>query len=106
MDYQTKADGTTRSIALIGRLTFDANEKFRAVVDLVMHDQPQHVAVDLARLEFVDSAGLGMLLLLREAAQAVKARLVLLNPTGQVGRLLSVSHFGDLIAVEGWGEEV
>ncbi|HLN24547.1 MAG TPA: STAS domain-containing protein [Patescibacteria group bacterium] len=101
LDFEIKETGNVSEIAISGRLTFDVNLTFRRIVQAVAQGGGRAVSIDLSRLEFIDSAGLGMLLLLREAAKDASAKLWLTQPCGQVQRLLSVSHFHRLIPIEG-----
>jgi stage II sporulation protein AA (anti-sigma F factor antagonist) len=104
LDFEIKETGHVSEIAISGRLTFDGNLTFRRIVQAVAQGGGRSVAVDLSGLEFIDSAGLGMLLLLREAAKDTSAKLWLTQPRGQVQRLLSVAHFHRLIPIEGAAE--
>jgi len=104
LDFEIEEVGNVSKIAIVGRLTFDANLTFRRIVKSVAQNTGGSVSVDLSRLEFIDSAGLGMLLLLRETAATASAKLWLTDPRGQVQRLLSVSHFHRLIPIEGTEE--
>lgn len=56
--------------------------------------------VDLSGLEFVDSAGLGMLLILKDELSKNSATLILKAPAGQVEKMLQVSHFDRMFEIE------
>jgi anti-anti-sigma factor len=100
VEYEIRDNGEARDVALSGRLTFDANQVFREIVQLVATGKGRAVALDLSRLDFIDSAGLGMLLVLREAAESASVALVLRGARGQVQRLLTVSHFHTLVPIQ------
>ena len=89
--------GHGNEIALRGRLTLEGHERFRQIVDYVAGRPGISVTLDLAKLEFIDSSGLGMLLLLRENAGATKSRFTVKGAAGQVQRLLSVSRLDTLL---------
>jgi anti-anti-sigma factor len=52
--------------------------------------------IELNALEYIDSAGLGMLLLAREAAQRHGRGITLAGARDQVARVLAVSKFDQL----------
>ena len=57
--------------------------------------------IDLSKVEFIDSAGLGLLLLLRENAEKKYNSITKRVPEdGQVQRKLEVARFNDLIPIE------
>lgn len=98
MDYEIKDTGSAREVTLRGRLTFDGNERFRTIVESLSGQPQRPVTVDVSQLEFIDSAGLGMLLLLKDA---LTGHLTLQAPQGQVKRLLAASHFNTLMPIVG-----
>lgn len=97
MDYDLKNTGDGHELALRGRLTFEGNERFRAIIDTLGAGRSEGLSVDLSQLEFIDSAGLGMLLLLTECPCGT---VTLRTPRGQVKRLLAASRFDTLMAIE------
>lgn len=99
MDYEIRDHGQQSEIFLRGRLTFDGNEAFRQIFDAVEGVPARDVTLDVSGLDYIDSAGLGMMLLLRDCTQAKGGSLSLRHPSGQVQRLLSVCHFDALITV-------
>jgi len=55
--------------------------------------------VDLADVEFIDSAGLGMLLLARDEISKKSSSLTLKSPQGQVQRMFSVARFEQMFDI-------
>ncbi|WP_158240672.1 STAS domain-containing protein [Telmatospirillum siberiense] len=97
MDYDIRDTGTVHELALRGRLTFDSNERFRTIVDTLTAGKPRSLRIDVSQLEFIDSAGLGMLLLLKESQSGP---VILRAPQGQVKRLLAAARFDSLMTIE------
>jgi anti-anti-sigma factor len=58
------------------------------------------IVIDLAKVEFIDSAGLGMLLIARDEASKASRQLTLRGPQGQVKRMFAVTRFETLFAIE------
>jgi HptB-dependent secretion and biofilm anti anti-sigma factor len=87
-------------ITLNGRLTFAENGEFRQVVDAIGQAGGTNVVFDLEGLSYIDSAGMGMLLVARDAAAACGAAVALSRAVGQVGRMLQLAKFADFFNLE------
>ena len=59
------ADNRTR-MTLVGKLTYEENDSFRKSLTQLQQAEPGNLVIDMAQLDFIDSAGLGMLLLMRD----------------------------------------
>jgi anti-anti-sigma factor len=59
-----------------------------------------HFVVDLSRAEYIDSSGLGMLLMLREHAGGDRSDVRIANATGEVRDILAISNFDRLFRVD------
>jgi stage II sporulation protein AA (anti-sigma F factor antagonist) len=99
VNYEIQDQGQHSEIRLKGRLTFDGNQTFREIYVAVDSVPARSVTLDLGGVEFIDSAGLGMVLMLRDCAQAKGGSLSLRNPGGQVRRLLDICHIQDLLPI-------
>ena len=92
-------DGDTE-VALIGELTFGDHAAFREMLTRAMQSRGQKIVFDLSRLDFVDSAGLGMLLIARDEAGKSSRSLALARPQKQVERVFAVTKFETLFTIE------
>jgi anti-anti-sigma factor len=102
MNISTRQAGGQTVVALSGRFTFALRNAFRDV--LTNHVEAMSpggcVVFDLAAVEFVDSAALGMLLLARKAAQQRSGSITIRGANGQARRMLDVSKFDSLFTIE------
>lgn len=92
--------GNDACVQMTGDLTFTDHAAFKDMTDRLFGGSAQAVTMDLAKLEFIDSAGLGMLLLARDVADKAGRKLVLRSPSGQVKRMFGLTKFDTLFAVE------
>lgn len=99
MDFQLQRTGDEDRICLAGRLTFAQHESFREVVTS-LDGLGRAVVLDLSGVEFVDSAGLGMLLVARDHVAGRGGRVTLRNANDQVGRMLALARFGDFFLID------
>jgi anti-anti-sigma factor len=96
MAYDIIHDGVRAEIQLAGELTFAAHRKFRRVVANLGERSPEQVTFDLSRVDYIDAAGLGLLLVVRDAVSGSGGHSTLKGAQGQVDRMLTVARFSDL----------
>jgi anti-anti-sigma factor len=95
MDAKLKIDGGIAVIQLAGRFDFSAYRDFRNCYEAALAEpQLREISVDLERVEYLDSSALGMLLLLKDYADARHIPMALANCRGIVKEILDVARFG------------
>lgn len=102
MEYSvSSADGITL-FQLVGRFTFSDNQCFHELLEYVqkMDGKQKTIAIDFSRVEFIDSAGLGMLLLMRDECAARKLAVQLRGAQGQVKKMFDLSRFETLFDIQ------
>lgn len=87
-------------VKLSGRFTFVDHAAFKEMVETLLKSDCQKCVLDLSGIEFVDSAGLGMLLIIKDELGKKDIPLVLSKPSGQVEKMIKVSHFDQLFTIE------
>ena len=71
MNYTTEQSGDTIKVELNGRFTFGDHSGFRKLIDEIRSQSAEVQILDLSGVEFIDSAGLGMLLLARDEGEKI-----------------------------------
>jgi anti-anti-sigma factor len=84
-------DGRSAVVTLEGELDVYTVSSVRATLDGLLVDGASAVVVDLTRLTFMDSSGLGTLVAAHKKARVLRSSLVLVCDDGVVLRLLSVT---------------
>lgn len=89
-------------LAIQGRFDFNAHAEFRKRSEEALGTADvRHIVVDLARVDYLDSSALGMLLLLREkAANGRGAQVSLCGAHGMVLQVLEVANFGRMFSID------
>ncbi|MGA2292843.1 STAS domain-containing protein [Bradyrhizobium sp.] len=87
-------------VTLSGEFTFTDHVAFREVADRLLQADDRTIVVELSQLRFIDSAGLGMLLIARDEAGKAGRTLVLSQPQGQVKRMFAVTKFDELFTIQ------
>jgi anti-anti-sigma factor len=100
MDYGIDVKEQEAVVRLKGRLTFNDHAKLRALIREMLQNKAKRQVLDLSALEFVDSAGIGMLLIAREEMANVDKQLVLRAAAGQVKRVLTVAQLNKIVVIE------
>lgn len=85
-------------VALSGRFTFADHDEFEEFVHAMNAHPNSRLLIDLTGLDFMDSAGLSMLLILRDEAERQGITLEL-AASGRVAQLLRLASVGSLVAI-------
>lgn len=99
MELTIASENKKLTAELSGKFTFSHTSVFKELLDRVEKDAPTAIEVNLTQLTFVDSAALGMLLLLKDAASKHNANVVLKGASGQVEKLLKMSRFDQIFSL-------
>lgn len=100
MNYTCKTVGDAVVVDIKGRLTFADYSQFRELTELFTENKSRECQLNLGDLEFIDSAGLGMLLIARDKMRMQDGEVTLKGAQGQVKKMLDLGHFGSLFRVE------
>ncbi len=92
------AGGREVSIKVDGRFDFSSHMEFGQAYAEV-DPARAHYCIDLSQTEYIDSAALGMLLLLREKAGGSEAHITINGCQGGVRQTLEVSRFHQLFDI-------
>lgn len=88
------------TLTLAGRFDFSIHRDFRRHYEEILGTPGiRHLDVNLARVEYIDSSALGMLLLLREKAGGRRIHIKLSNASGPVRQVLEIANFGRLFEI-------
>jgi anti-anti-sigma factor len=100
MQYTVTPDDQGLQATLTGRFTFQDHGVFRGLVAAIQTARGQRVAVDLSAVEFIDSAGLGMLLVANDACKKAGLAFIAQKPKGQVLRTMQVASIGSILTIQ------
>lgn len=90
-------EGSAVRLRLSGRMTFNDHATMKRVTRSLIAERKDRVVIDLSVLDYVDSAAIGMLLIIAESVRSIGGTMVLENAQGQVARVLSVTKIYELI---------
>jgi len=102
MQIATEFNAAKAILKLNGRFDFHSHRDFRSAYEAALDkDGVREVVIDFKDVDYLDSSALGMLLLLREKAEAVGKSVALVGLQGMVKQVLEIANFGKLFSVNG-----
>lgn len=100
MHYDLVTHGATVVVSPRERLDDSERAEFDGLLDRVLAMSPTLIVFDCTALTYLDSAGLALLLTLRERARHAGAEVVLRGPRGAVRDILTLARFGELFHID------
>ena len=105
MDYSIEPAGDQIRISVNGDLDAAMVQDMRAAVDEFVGDS-RTLVIDLSRVDFIDSAGVGLIVRAYKARQAAKAAMAIVGASGQPKELLRTTQIDRLIPFHASLDEV
>jgi len=84
---------------LVGDLTYANRSAFKAAVEKAKSSGCKHLIVNLEKVRFVDSAGLGLLVLASQNLKLIQARFSVLKPQLYVREIMSLANVPKMIPI-------
>lgn len=101
MQTQVSIVNERARISLSGRFDFSAHRTFKSAYEGQIRSQEVlEIEIDLGDVEYLDSAALGMLLLLRDQASSANKTVILTNCRGVVQQILDIANFKKLFTIQ------
>ena len=91
MKYTSQSIGEFDNISMSERLTFSDYGLMKDIVDYLITNKRNNVRLNLTNLEFIDSSGLGMMLVLNEVAERNRIKFSIYGANGEVRRTFELS---------------
>jgi len=100
MNTEVLINGAVATMEMRGRFDFSAHREFKDAYMSLMQDHSVLVIdVNLSAVDYMDSSALGMLLMLRDRAQAANKEVTLSKPSKVVAQILNVANFPKLFNI-------
>lgn len=99
MEYSSTINGSNCELGFRGKFAFSDNETVQKLITELKSSSCTSCSINLSGLETIDSAGLGMLLLINDAIQEDGKTVELHSATGQVQKMLEISKFSEVISI-------
>jgi anti-anti-sigma factor len=100
MQIATENAAGKAALNLNGRFDFHSHRDFRSAYEALLEDASvREIQINFRQVDYLDSSALGMLLLLREKAEAAGKGVALVDLHGMVKQVLEIANFGKLFTV-------
>ena len=96
LDMTTDRTPTGSTVRCTGKITSDTAELLKQTVKPLL-SQGTKVTLDLANVSYMDSSGLGTIVGLYASAKAASCELRLVNLSGRLKDLFTITHLGMLM---------
>jgi len=88
-------------IAMSGRFDFEVHREFKnAYLALLDNAVLREIEIEMSKVDYLDSAALGMLMLLNERAKEANKPVTLLNASSMVSKVLEVANFSKIFNIK------
>ena len=84
---------------VVGDLTYAHRAVFRAAVEKAKRAGCRHLIVNLEQVRFVDSTGLGLLVLVSQNFKLQQAQISILKPQSYVREIMSLANIPKMIPI-------
>ena len=100
MNYSTESgDEIGLRLCVSGRLTFNDHLEMKSITRHIITAKIKHFTFDFSKLEFIDSAGIGMLLIIASEIESIEGAFIIESPSGQVARVFEAAKIRDMITI-------
>ena len=82
---------------LIGEIDISNAQDFKKQLDAAINETKQNVAIDLSKLDYIDSTGLGVIIGAYGAMKEEGFTIKVLNPKDNVKKLLNISGLDKIL---------
>jgi len=100
MDISQERDGDVVIVRLAGRLDSSAASSAEEQLSATLIDAAPRLAIDMAKLAYISSAGLRVLLVVAKRVQQQKGKIALSGLAENVREVFTVSGFDTIFAIE------
>jgi len=100
MDIKIYKQDDRMLVQLSGRVVLDECDRLKSTVVPQISAEISHVNLDLSKVDFIDSAGLGVLVAMKVSSNKSRASLVLISPSKGVNDILLVSKLDSIFDIK------
>ena len=99
MDITQRAVKGATVLDLKGDLTYSTRAVFKTAIEQVKNSSCRHLIVNMEQVRFVDSSGLGLLVLVSQTFKLQQAQISLLKPQSYVREIMSLANIPKMIPI-------
>ncbi len=100
MEYNFTGDSSQQVLSLAGQIGFNDHRMFQGIIKELRSSGASSCVIDLNALDHIDSAGLGLLIVLNDSGQEEKINIRIRGAHGQVEQMLELTNFDQILNIE------
>lgn len=100
VEYFLSTENNCLTVNLVGRITYSASKAF-IEISKTINQSLQSIIVDLANVNFIDSVGVGMLIIMAEHAKMNGCSMKIIGVSGQANRVFKATELLGVIEWDG-----
>ncbi|MGD9639132.1 MAG: STAS domain-containing protein [Alphaproteobacteria bacterium] len=100
MEYKVNRTGYSGEVVISGQITYRDHDDFFEATSFINDNKTKECIVNLASVDFVDSAGLGMFLILNDTAQKNNMNLIIKGAKNKVKNIIEATKLNEVLIVE------
>jgi HptB-dependent secretion and biofilm anti anti-sigma factor len=100
MNYALATEGDALNVTISGDMLALSHSQFHSMIGDVLAQAPLRCNLDVGQVDFMDSGGLGMLLMAKDTFSQKGIDMILQRPQGAVRRLLFMAKFDQLFTIQ------
>jgi anti-anti-sigma factor len=98
-DLETETEGRSALIRIRGDLDLQVVERVTEALTAIESDEPELLVIDLSRLTFMDSSGMGVIAAAHIRAGAAGRRFAIVRPPAGVRQAFDVTRLNEVIEI-------
>jgi anti-sigma B factor antagonist len=98
-DLQTETEGSSALVRIRGDLDLQVVDRVADALARIESDEPELLVIDLSRLSFMDSTGMGVIAAAHVRALDTGRRFVIVSPPAGVRQAFEISGLNEVITV-------
>ncbi|MDO8463694.1 MAG: STAS domain-containing protein [Gallionella sp.] len=101
MDINVQTDDRMARIVMSGRFDFEVHRDFKnSYMPLLNNAAVREIELEMSKVDYLDSAALGMLMLLHERAKEASKPVALLNASGVASQVMEIANFSKIFNIK------
>ncbi len=99
MNIISQVKGDSMTLVLDGKMDFNMRKTFQKSIEQAKLSKPHKIVLDVCKVSFIDSAGLGLIMLANKTLKESGISLSLLVAEGAVMKVLVLANIGETIPI-------
>lgn len=99
LEITVRRDGPVHFVSLSGAASIDVVESLQVRLLGLINASTPNMVIDLSKLTFITSIGIAALIAAEARSHTLQGAARLVNPTGEVARILDLTHIDTMVEV-------